>query len=158
MSVLTQGSNNGLYEACSSPANSAAGASPASCPAVYGDYLDAFPGSCDTCGLCNVFSGQWTYYSLRGALGQQPSAPLAAGPTGTVNNWSYEYFKFSASATAFTPQYRNYTNYFIAFDDVASIRAKTSWAKGNGLGGQIMWELTSDFEQELVAAAVQGWN
>ncbi|KAJ3063080.1 hypothetical protein HDU98_001059, partial [Podochytrium sp. JEL0797] len=157
MQVLAKGANNGIYEACNSAANAVAAPGAATpCDSVYGDYLDALaPTLCDTCGAqaCNVLSGEWMYYSVRGGHGRQPDAPLAHGPKGATNKWTYKYFPFASSATVFTPQYRNYSNYVLAFDDVASIKAKASWARKNGLAGQIIWELSSDYEGELLSAA-----
>ncbi|KAI9346997.1 glycoside hydrolase superfamily [Obelidium mucronatum] len=162
MSVVSQGPHNGLFQPCQSQSNALntdiTTATP--CPPVYGDYLDALV-SCDTCGICGVLSGQWMYYSIRGAFGKQDQAPLSMKNSfkDPVPMWTREYFGFAESATVFTPAYRNYTNYFIAYDDPVSIKAKSRWAKAvAGLGGQMIWELSSDYNGELAAAAVDGWN
>ncbi|ORY47749.1 glycoside hydrolase [Rhizoclosmatium globosum] len=155
MSVVSQGTQNGLYQPCTSAANSDPASTFATpCAPVIGDYLDG--PSYDTCGILGGYNTQWMYYSLRGAFGRQSPAPLANGPDSPALGWSYQYFEYAASATLFTTQYRNYTNYFIGYDDTFSIRAKSAWAKASGLGGVMAWELSSDYKGELAAAAVAG--
>ncbi|KAJ3015478.1 UNVERIFIED_CONTAM: hypothetical protein HDU68_012707 [Siphonaria sp. JEL0065] len=154
MSVVSKGSNNGLYQPCMSSANAdLATTTPTPCPSVYGDFLDAKP-ACDTCGVCGALSGQWMYYSLRGAFGKQEQAPLSSGTTTPTPQWTREYFDSLGSSTVFATQFRNYSNYFIGYDDNVSIKAKARWAKGAGLGGQMIWELSSDYRGELANAAL----
>ncbi|KAI9346996.1 glycoside hydrolase superfamily [Obelidium mucronatum] len=161
MSVVSKGENNGLYQPCKSDNNLKVAEIGTgdfkACDAVYGDFLDAQP-PCDTCGVCGGLSAQWMYYSLRGGLlkNQQPNAPLIEYPK-IGKEWSYKYFEFAESATLFSDKYQNIQNYFIAYDDTKAIEAKARWAKSAGLGGQMIWELSSDFKGELARAAAAGF-
>ncbi|KAJ3288373.1 hypothetical protein HDU79_004912 [Rhizoclosmatium sp. JEL0117] len=158
MSVLQQGDTNGLYQPCLSVFNAQPNtASPTPCDTVYGDYLDAKP-PCDTCGSCGGLSGQWMYYSLRGGFGRQTQAPLVNGPRNVAKGWDFEYFQYAESATVFAAKYRDYQNYFIAYDDPISVKAKAAWSYEAGLGGAMVWELSSDYQGELAQAVVEGWT
>ncbi|KAJ3051676.1 hypothetical protein HDU99_008350 [Rhizoclosmatium hyalinum] len=125
------------------------------CPAIQGDYGDT--GGCDTCGVCGGPGGTWRYNALRGGWGQQSHAPLADGPSSVANGWSYQYFGFAASATLFSPSHNGISNVFISYDDAKSIQAKASWMRGN-VGGAMIWEMGSDYQGELTAAARAGWG
>ena len=39
---------------------------------------------------------------------------------------------------------------YISFDDIRSVKAKTKWAKKQGLAGVFTWELSGDRENELI--------
>jgi chitinase len=71
------------------------------------------------------------------------------GNTGWVRYWN---------ETAKSPYLWNASaGTFITYDDVQSIRAKASWAKAQGLGGVMFWDLSGDTSSgELLAAVNEG--
>ncbi|KAI9326118.1 glycoside hydrolase superfamily [Obelidium mucronatum] len=144
--------NNGLYQLCTGSVNNA------SCPGIVGDYLDAAQW-CDPCKVC-YNSGVWMYNNIRGQAnsnGQQSAAPLAGGPTSASNGWSRQYFNFAESPTLYSPSY-NAKSSFISYDDPQSLKVKAAWAKSQGLGGTMIWELSQDYNAELVNAVRAGWG
>ncbi|KAI8612338.1 glycoside hydrolase superfamily [Chytriomyces sp. MP71] len=143
--VHNVGSNNGLYQPSFS--NTTGG--------TIGDYLDATQW-CDPCKTC-YNSGVWMYLNQRGA-GSQSNAPLAGGPTTAGNGWTRQYFDFAASPTLFTPALSATYSNFISYDDPQSIQKKAAWAKAQGLGGTMIWELSQDYNAELVKAVRTGWG
>ncbi|KAJ3064302.1 hypothetical protein HDU99_004507, partial [Rhizoclosmatium hyalinum] len=122
-----------------------------------GDYLDAAKWQ-DPCGG-SYNSGVWMYNNLRGAAnsgGQQASAPLASGPTTASNGWTRQYFDFAQNPTVYTASYLNRPT-VVSYDDPVSIKAKAQWSKTAGLGGVMIWELSQDYNQELITATRAGW-
>ncbi|KAI8622247.1 hypothetical protein BC830DRAFT_818710 [Chytriomyces sp. MP71] len=77
--------------------------------------------------------------------------PLS-GPTTAGGGWSRKYIDFAQNPTLFDGKR------FISYDDPVSIKAKAAWAKGQGLGGLLIWELSQDNAGELVAAVNAGWG
>ncbi|KAI9353238.1 glycoside hydrolase superfamily [Zopfochytrium polystomum] len=166
-SVVSKGSANGLFQACDKPGQDTSSASP--CPIQPGDYLDATP-SCDPCvpSSCS-HTGSWSYLNLRGNSGTQRGAPLTGGPTSAGNGWSRQYVDWAASPTLFNPSFQatdaNGANVagsspcsaFISYDDPVSIGFKSAWAKNAGLGGVMAWEVSQDFQNELLTAMKSGW-
>ncbi|KAJ3076635.1 hypothetical protein HDU98_001644 [Podochytrium sp. JEL0797] len=157
--------NNGLYQLCTGSVLNATSGMQEACPGIVGDYLDKLnsgPGGtwCDPCGSC-YFAGVWMYNNLRGETGGgdgvQASPPLASGPTTGSNGWNRQYFNFAQSPTLYTSSY-NGASSFISYDDPVSIQAKAAWAKSAGLGGTMIWELSQDYNTELVNAVRAGWG
>ncbi|KAJ3001660.1 UNVERIFIED_CONTAM: hypothetical protein HDU68_006728 [Siphonaria sp. JEL0065] len=151
--------NNGLYQNCTGSVNGAA------CPGIVGDFLDnknsgAGGTWCDPCGTC-YYAGVWMYNNLRGqalaAYGTQPTPPLASSPTAASNGWTRQYFNFAQNPTLYTANYNGKSS-FISYDDPISIQAKAAWAKSQGLGGTMIWELSQDYNTELIKAARAGWG
>ncbi|KAI9353845.1 glycoside hydrolase superfamily, partial [Obelidium mucronatum] len=151
--------NNGLYQLCTGSVNGAA------CDGIVGDFLDNKNNGpagtwCDPCNVC-YYSGVWMYNNLRGqalaAYGAQPAAPLASGPLTASNGWNRQYFAFAQNPTLYTANYNGKSS-FIAYDDPTSIQAKAAWAKSAGLGGTMIWELSQDYNKELVNAVRAGWG
>ncbi|KAJ3002160.1 UNVERIFIED_CONTAM: hypothetical protein HDU68_006419, partial [Siphonaria sp. JEL0065] len=143
--------NNGLYQLCTGSVNGG------SCAGVVGDYLDA-QSWCDPCGSC-YNSGVWMYNNLRGQAnsnGQQTSAPLANKDTAS-NGWTRKYFDFAASPTLYTSNYLNRPT-FISYDDPQSIQVKAAWAKAQGFGGTMIWEISQDYNNEMINAVYAGWK
>ncbi|KAI8615501.1 glycoside hydrolase superfamily [Chytriomyces sp. MP71] len=151
--------NNGLYQLCTGSNNGA------SCAGIVGDYLDQAL-YCDKCNTC-YHAGVWMYNNLRGAsntnqqggvTGQQANAPLAgASATTASNGWTRQYYNFAESPTLYTTNYNNQPT-FISYDDPVSIKAKAAWAKAKGLGGAMIWELSQDYNTEMINAARAGWG
>ncbi|KAJ3076478.1 hypothetical protein HDU98_002922 [Podochytrium sp. JEL0797] len=153
--VANKGPNNGLYQLCQGSTLDATTGNYTSCPGTVGDYLDVTQW-CDPCNTC-YNSGVWMYLNMRGA-GSQQSAPLTGGATTAGNGWSREYFNFAQSPTLYTASNYRTTPSFISYDDPVSIQAKAAWAKSVGLGGTMIWELSQDYNAELVAAVHAGWG
>ncbi|KAJ3119948.1 hypothetical protein HK100_000101 [Physocladia obscura] len=150
--------NNGLYQHCYT-AGSNNNISEA-CPGIIGDFLDESLYT-DVCGS-SYHSSVWMYMNLRGAVNlptgsQQPNAPLSAGPIIAANGWTREYFEFAESPTLFSEDGSG-GGVFISYDDIVSVRAKAAFAKGKGLGGVMIWEISQDFQGELVQAVTGGWE
>ncbi|KAJ3200138.1 hypothetical protein HDU82_009153 [Entophlyctis luteolus] len=147
--------NNGLYQECLGSVNGNA------CAAIVGDYLDEQL-STDACGGSS-YSGVWMYMNLRGAVNSpsgnsQTSAPLPfSDPTVAGNNWSREYVSFADNPSLYSSNYRGKPT-FIGYDDPTSIEAKASYLKNSELGGAMVWELSLDFNAELVDALLRGWK
>ncbi|KAI9353465.1 glycoside hydrolase, partial [Obelidium mucronatum] len=144
--------DNGLYQQCTGSVNGG------SCAGVVGDYLDAAIW-CDPCKVC-YNSGVWMYNNIRGqtnSAGAQASAPLASSPTSASNGWTRQYFDFAQNPTLYSPSYLGRTT-FISYDDPISIQAKAAWAKQQKLGGTMIWELSQDYNLELIKAARAGWG
>ncbi|KAI9346256.1 glycoside hydrolase superfamily [Obelidium mucronatum] len=144
--------NNGLYQLCTGSSNNAA------CTGIVGDFLDEKVW-CDPCKVC-YNTGVWMYNNLRGqqiAAGSQSSAPLAGSATAAGNGWTRQYFDFAQSPTLYSPNYRG-KSAFISYDDPTSIKAKAAWAKSMKLGGTMIWELSQDYQKELVSAVRAGWG
>ncbi|KAI8615502.1 glycosyl hydrolases family 18-domain-containing protein [Chytriomyces sp. MP71] len=138
--------HNGLFQLC------VGGSSTKACPAITGDYLDATAWT-DACGYTS-HAATWMYLNLRGASTQQTNAPLTSGPTTASSGWTRKYFGFAQSPTL----YHADTKTFISYDDPVSIQAKAAWAKKKGLGGTMIWEISQDFEGELIRAVKVGWG
>ncbi|KAI9359292.1 glycoside hydrolase superfamily [Zopfochytrium polystomum] len=163
--VSAKGDNNGLFQPCDKPGQDLT--NPTGCPIPAGDYLDATT----TCDFCNPSScthnGQWSYFNLRGYNGVQRNAPLTSGPTVASNGWSRAYFDWAQAPTLYNPSFQptdsagnavaSAYQAFLTYDDPVSIAAKASWASASGLGGAMMWELSLDFQGELLSAAKSGW-
>ncbi|KAI8830926.1 glycoside hydrolase superfamily [Chytriomyces cf. hyalinus JEL632] len=150
--------NNGLYNRC----NSWDGTKCTAGSTTVGDYLDVKPwappasSTGKSCGT-PYNSGVWMYLNMRGAGGQQ-GAPLASGPTSGSNGWNRQYFDFAQSPTVYTP--KNFQNVpsFVSYDDPVSVKAKAAWAKQQKLGGTMVWELSQDYNNEMVNALRAGWG
>ncbi|KAJ3243107.1 hypothetical protein HDU78_000801 [Chytriomyces hyalinus] len=150
--------NNGLYNRC----NSWDGTKCTAGSTTVGDYLDVKPwappasSTGKSCGA-PYNSGVWMYLNMRGAGGQQ-GAPLASGPTTGSNGWNRQYFDFAQSPTVYTP--KNFQNVpsFVSYDDPVSVKAKAAWAKQQNLGGTMVWELSQDYNNEMVNALRAGWG
>ncbi|ORY35945.1 hypothetical protein BCR33DRAFT_722426 [Rhizoclosmatium globosum] len=148
---VTSNVNNGLYQPCkAADGNTGCG--------VIGDYLDAAKWK-DPCGG-EYNSGVWMYNNLRGAAntnGQQAAAPLASGATAGSNGWTRQYFDFAQNPTVYSPSYLNRPT-IVSYDDPVSIKAKAQWSKNAGLGGVMIWELSQDYNLELITATKAGWG
>lgn len=45
---------------------------------------------------------------------------------------------------------------FVSYDDSASIAEKAAYIRVNGLGGAMVWELSQDYNRELIGAVYDG--
>ncbi|KAJ3265831.1 hypothetical protein HDU77_003599 [Chytriomyces hyalinus] len=150
--------NNGLYNRC----NSWDGTKCTKASSTIGDYLDVTPWAPPasttgkSCGAA-YNSGVWMYMNMRGA-GSQQGAPLANGPTSASNGWTRQYFDFAQSPTVYTPNNFQNVPSFVSYDDPVSVKAKAAWAKQQQLGGTMVWELSQDYNNEMVNALRAGWG
>ncbi|KAJ3076477.1 hypothetical protein HDU98_002921 [Podochytrium sp. JEL0797] len=147
--------NNGLYQLCQGSTKDAVTGLNSACAGPVGDVLDVTQ-FCDPCKLC-YNSGVWMYLNLRGAAGQT-MPPLPSSPVEAGNGWTREYFEFAQSPTVQTASNFRGLPSFISYDDPVSIKAKAAWAKSSGLGGTMIWELSQDYNAELVTAVHAGWG
>ncbi|ORY34525.1 glycoside hydrolase [Rhizoclosmatium globosum] len=146
---------NGLYQPCAGVKQSSG-----ECAPIIGDVLDVmtYP---DACGN-QAHSTVWMYMNLRGdsrsgnAGFTQLNAPLAGGPSTASNGWTRRYFKYAEGATLYHPSYRGAPT-VIMYDDPTSIKAKAGWAKKQGLGGVMAWEIDQDYMGEMIGALRNGW-
>ncbi|KAI9353243.1 glycoside hydrolase superfamily, partial [Zopfochytrium polystomum] len=162
-SVVSKGINNGLFQACSKPGQDLN--NPTACPPPPGDNLDAL--GCDGCTVCTkAYSGMWFYFNLRGNNGAQRNAPLATGPLTAGNGWSRQYFDWAASPTLYNPSFQSTNSTgdveapyqaYISYEDPQSIEAKSRWAQSNGYAGIMAWEVSQDFQGELLSALKGAW-
>ncbi|KAJ1567316.1 hypothetical protein HK405_006393 [Cladochytrium tenue] len=168
-----RGPLNGAFQLCEGSAVNASG-SPSACPAPVGDYLDAAGPSCDACAPSSCgYSGTWAYLSLRNGTDRQLRAPLADGPATASNGFVRAVVGFAGSPTLYSDTYVPMTaagslnatvlasggvRAFISYDDAESLTAKTQWAKAQGLGGVMAWELSQDYQGELLGALKAGWG
>ncbi|KAJ3062694.1 hypothetical protein HDU98_001438 [Podochytrium sp. JEL0797] len=147
--------NNGLYQLCQGSTQDPKTGLYSACTGPVGDFLDITQW-CDPCKTC-YNSGVWMYLNMRGAAGQT-SPPLPSSATVAGNGWTRQYFDFAQSPTVQTSSnYRSLPS-FISYDDPVSIKAKAAWAKSSGLGGTMIWELSQDYNAELVTAVHAGWG
>ncbi|KAI9365487.1 glycoside hydrolase superfamily [Zopfochytrium polystomum] len=166
-SVVAQGDSNGVFQACAKPGQNPANAT--ACPVRPGDYLDAVP----TCDFCDPTScshtGVWFYFNMRANAGTQRNAPLAAKPLEAGNGWTREFVRWAQSPTLYNPAFlptdstgKNVTAEpypaYISYDDQQSIYVKSLWAKLHGLAGVMVWELSQDYQEELLSAMKAGWT
>ncbi|KAI9365563.1 glycoside hydrolase superfamily [Zopfochytrium polystomum] len=166
-SVASAGAQNGLFQACDKAGQNADNATV--CAVRPGDYLDDVP-SCDRCDPTQcAHTGVWMYFSLRGNNGTQRGAPLVAGPTTAGNGWTRGFAEWAATPTLYNPSFlpTNATGgnvtaapypVYITYDDPESIGIKTAWAKDMGLGGVFTWELSQDYQGELLSAMKDAWS
>jgi chitinase len=91
------------------------------------------PGLYQTYGRCTTI----TYQEIRSSY---------------LPNASYKYYLHN---TALVPWLFNGST-FISYDDANSIQAKTAYVKGSGLGGVMVWELSQDFNSELISQVYDG--
>ncbi|KAI9365482.1 glycoside hydrolase superfamily [Zopfochytrium polystomum] len=166
-SVGSKGQYNGVFQACDKTGQDPANATP--CDVRPGDYLDATP-SCDTCNPKScAFTGVWFYFNLRGFSGTQRNAPLSGGSLTVSNGWTRQYIDWAEAPTLYNPSFlptdsngANVTSSpfpaYVSYEDQQSIYAKSKWSRANGLAGVMVWELSQDYEQELLSAMKAGWS
>jgi len=132
--MVTSDENNGAYQLCQ---QSAWGVPGGACNAIVGDAYD----------VSWAPTGVWAYYSLR-KQGLLKSAYNANSP------WVRKYHEYEVC-----PSLYNYnTHVFIGYDDPKSLKEKTKFARTKGLAGIMVWEISEDYERELLAAMAEGWN
>ncbi|KAI9229969.1 MAG: endochitinase [Piptocephalis tieghemiana] len=104
----------------------------------------------DPCpGAPSAFGGVWQWRLLRGTTGSGGggTAPLAAGPTSPSEGWLRFEDEESGTPWLFRPSDKR----FISYDDPISLGKKVQWAKSQGLGGIMLWDLHQD-NGELIQA------
>ncbi|KAF9181588.1 hypothetical protein BGZ51_005304, partial [Haplosporangium sp. Z 767] len=91
--------------------------------------------------FCNegaVYSGMWKWKELRGAVLTTPTTPAA----GWTRYWD--------DATQTPWLFRASDKTFISYDDIQSLTVKVNYAKAQGLRGMMLWDISYDYNGELV--------
>ncbi|KAG9327637.1 hypothetical protein KVV02_006341 [Mortierella alpina] len=92
--------------------------------------------------FCNegaVYSGMWKWKEIRGSI-------LTSNPTTPASGWSRYW-----DETTQTPWlYRASDNTFISYDDIQSLTIKVNYAKNAGVKGVMLWDMSYDFNAELI--------
>jgi len=132
--MVTSDENNGAYQLCQ---QTSWGIQGGVCNAIVGDAYD----------VSWAPTGVWAYYSLR-KQGLLKSSTTANSP------WVRKYHELEVC-----PSLYNYnTKVFIGYDDPKSLKEKTKYARSQGLAGIMVWEISEDYERELLNAMSEGWN
>ncbi|KAJ9072451.1 hypothetical protein DSO57_1027351 [Entomophthora muscae] len=66
------------------------------------------------------------------------------------------YVRYFDKVTQTPYLYKPSTHQLITYDDTISIQAKASYIQNNGFGGAMIWELTNDYNNELIDATIRG--
>ncbi|KAI9026191.1 glycosyl hydrolases family 18-domain-containing protein [Hyaloraphidium curvatum] len=90
--------------------------------------------------------GVWTWRGLRSSI-------LANGPFSTTGDWRRIYRDQVQTPTLFSPS----RNVFIGYDDPQSTCVKALWAKNNGFGGVMVWDMSMDRDRELTQPMTDVW-
>jgi len=90
--------------------------------------------------------GVWAWSGLRRTI-------LANGWTNPSGGWQRTYHQNIHTPTLFHPSRR----IFIGYDDPRSICEKSKWARQEGYGGVMVWELSMDVGREMSDAMVEGF-
>jgi len=132
--MVTSDENNGAYQLCQ---QTSWGVQGGICNAIVGDAFD----------VAWAPTGVWAYYSLR-------KQGLLSSSTSAKSPWIRKYHELEVC-----PSLYNYnTKVFIGYDDPKSLKEKTQYARNNGLAGIMVWEISEDYERELLDAMKEGWN
>ncbi|KAF9913968.1 hypothetical protein BX616_009223 [Lobosporangium transversale] len=90
------------------------------------------------CNEGSVYSGLWKWKELRGTVLTTPTTPAA----GWTRYWD---------ETTQTPWlFRAADKTFISYDDIQSLTIKVNYAKSKGVKGVMFWDMTYDYNNELV--------
>ncbi|KID83692.1 chitinase [Metarhizium guizhouense ARSEF 977] len=109
-----------------------------------GDKLTAEtcpPNSASNVNGTAAWSGTWTYANLR-------AQGVLATPTTASPPWVRTFDNITMTPWLFHPENKTY----ITYDDPVSLDAKIKFALSKGLAGAMAWEITGDFNGELVSA------
>ncbi|KAF9160214.1 hypothetical protein DFQ27_001677 [Actinomortierella ambigua] len=97
--------------------------------------------------VCNegaVYSGIWSYKEIRQNI-------LTANATGPAPGWTRHWDDITKTPYLF----RQSDKTFISYDDAASLAAKVQLAKTEGLLGVMYWDMTNDYNNELLTVLNQ---
>jgi len=132
--MVTSDENNGAYQLCQ---QNSWGTPGTACSAIVGDAYD----------VTWAPTAVWAYYSLR-------KQGLLKSSTTPNSPWVRKYHELEVC-----PSLYNYnTHVFIGYDDPKSLKEKTKFARNKGLAGIMVWEISEDYERELLSAMSEGWN
>ncbi|ORX64388.1 glycoside hydrolase, partial [Anaeromyces robustus] len=87
--------------------------------------------------------GVWTYYALR-------TEKVLKNKTTPYSPWKRTWHSSAKSPTLFNPR----DNRYISYDDVESMRERVKYVKENELSGFMVWEISQDYNRELIDAIV----
>jgi len=132
--MVTSDEDNGAYQLCQ---QTTWGVQGGVCNAIVGDSYD----------ITWAPTGVWAYYSLR-------KQGLLSSPTTAKSPWIRKYHELEVCPSL----YNRNTKVFIGYDDPKSLKEKTKYARKNGLAGIMVWEISEDYERELLDAMKEGWN
>jgi chitinase len=109
-------------------------------PQIKGDNHDSY--AADPCpGAKPSFSGEYQWRSIE-----------TSGVSRNASGWSTYWDQMTETPFAYNKQ----TNQFVTYDDPASLRIKTQFAKEHGLGGMMLWSLEMDDTSHSLLNALQG--
>jgi chitinase len=102
-----------------------------------------------------------------GVTSASPGSAFSSVPTGTTQPGQFDFghlvsdvlpgMRLAFDETAMVPfAYRPSTGVWISYDNERSIEAKGRYARAQGLGGVMIWELSNDVDGQLLAAARRG--
>ncbi|KAJ1939643.1 hypothetical protein EC988_007258, partial [Linderina pennispora] len=91
------------------------------------------------------FSGIWSYKNLR-------EQGVLKAPDAASNGWNRYWDDRAQVPWLFSTT----TNAFISYDDMKSVAAKVSLAVAKGLGGIMVWDITMDYQDELIGEIRKG--
>jgi len=84
-------------------------------------------------------SATWTYYALR-------TENVLSGKTKAKSPWRRTWREPAKSPTVFNTKDKRY----ISYEDVESMRERSKYAKEKGLAGVMVWEVSQDYQNELI--------
>ncbi|KAG0210289.1 hypothetical protein BGX28_009445 [Mortierella sp. GBA30] len=90
------------------------------------------------------FSGQWKWKELRTVV-------LVDGPTTPVQGWTRNWDQETGTPWLFKSSDKT----FISYDDIQSLGVKVNHVKANGLRGVMLWDISYDYNGELVTVLNQ---
>ncbi|KAI8361166.1 glycosyl hydrolases family 18-domain-containing protein [Mortierella sp. GBAus27b] len=93
----------------------------------------------ENCSEGAVYSGFWSWKEIRTNI-------LTSNPTTPVSGWVRHWDNKTQTPWLF----RSSDKMFISYDDIESLSIKVNYVKQNGLRGSMFWEMSYDYNSELV--------
>ncbi|OUM62747.1 glycoside hydrolase family 18 protein, partial [Piromyces sp. E2] len=90
----------------------------------------------------------WSYYALR-------TEGVLSGKTSAKSPWRRTWRDPAMSPTIFNTSDKKR---YISYDDVESMRERAKYAKEMGLAGVMVWELSQDYQRELITELIEQYN
>ena len=93
------------------------------------------------------YSATWSYYQLR-------NEKVLTGRTTPASPWKRTWHE-----PAMSPTLVNSNNlHYISYDDIQSMRERVKYCKDKGLAGFMIWELSQDYNRELIEEVIKDYN
>jgi len=93
------------------------------------------------------YAASWSYYALR-------TENVLNGKTSPISPWKRTWHDEAKSPTLLNTNDMRY----ISYDDVQSMRERIKYCKEMGLAGFMVWEVTQDFNRELIDEILDEYN